>query len=92
MEFNEIIGSIDFTIFLIVGVVMGGIYGQLVKGENFIVSVIIGVVGSVISGFIFDAINILDIGDYADPIIAGTLGAVILLTLNHLIFHPGKKT
>lgn len=81
MEIGEIIGSLDFALFLIVGIVVGGLYGQFIKGANFIQSIVIGVIGSVISGFVFDWLNFMDIGDYADPIIAGSFGAVILLAI-----------
>ena len=81
MEFTEILGSIDFVIFLVVGVILGAIAGQVMKGGSLVQSVIVGTVGSVISGFVFDWLNFMDIGDYADPIIAGTFGAVILLAI-----------
>ena len=81
MEIGEIIGSLDFALFLIVGIVVGGLYGHFIKGANFIQSIVIGVIGSVISGFVFDWLNFMDVGDYADPIIAGTFGAVILLAI-----------
>ena len=41
----------------------------------------VGIVGSLISGFVFDWLNFMDVGDYADPVIAGAFGAVILLAI-----------
>jgi len=92
MEIGEIIRSLDFALFLIVGIVVGGLYGQFIKGVNFIQSIVIGIIGSVISGFVFDWLNFMDIGDYADPIIAGVVGSVILLTLSRVLGATNKKS
>lgn len=91
MEVGEIVASLDFVIFLIVGIVVGGLFGQFVKGANFIQSIVIGVIGSIISGFIFDWLDFMDFGDYADPIIAGVVGSVLLLTLSRAVSRQGKK-
>lgn len=85
MEFLEILGSIDFVIFLVVGAILGVLAGQIMKSGNMIQSIIVGIVGSVISGFVFDWLDFMDIGDYADPIIAGVSGAVILLAISWAI-------
>lgn len=83
MEFIEIVKSIDFVIFLIVGVVAGLFSRQVIKTGGFGLTgnITIGIVGSVISGFVFDWLNFLNVGDIADPVIAGVVGAVILLII-----------
>ena len=81
MEIMEIITSIDFVIFIIVGAVIGGLAGEVMKAKGSILNIVISIVGSVISGFIFDWLNFMDIGDYADPIIAGAVGSVIFLAI-----------
>ncbi|RIK52004.1 MAG: GlsB/YeaQ/YmgE family stress response membrane protein [Chloroflexi bacterium] len=48
-------------------------------------------VGGVLGGFIFDWINILDIGDLLDPLIAGALGAAVLLALAGFV-RPAAPT
>lgn len=93
MEIMEIITSIDFVIFLIVGAVAGLLYGQFMKSKGFglIGNISIGIVGSVISGFIFDWLNFMNVGDIADPIIAGAVGAAILLTIALLFRRDGSN-
>lgn len=94
MEVIEIIKSIDFIIFLIVGAVAGLLAGIIMKGRGFglIGNITISIVGSVISGFVFDWLNFMNIGDIADPIIAGVVGAVILLTIASTLKRPGNNT
>jgi len=92
MEIGEIIRSLDFALFLIVGIVVGGLYGQFIKGANFIQSIVIGVIGSVISGFIFDWLDFMDFGDYLDPIIAGIVGTLLLLALARVLGATNRKS
>lgn len=93
MEIMEIITSIDFVIFLIVGAVVGLLYGQFMKskGIGLIGNITICIVGSVISGFIFDWLNFMNVGDVADPVIAGVVGAVILLTIASMFRRDGSS-
>ena len=81
MEVMEIIRSSDLVIFLVVGVILGALAGQIMKGGSLVQSVLIATVGSLISGFIFDWLDFMDVGDIADPILAGGFGAVILLAV-----------
>jgi len=92
MEIGEIIRSLDFALFLIVGIVVGGLYGQFIKGANFIQSIVIGVIGSVISGFIFDWLDFMDFVDYLDPIIAGIVGTLLLLALARVLGATNRKS
>ena len=75
--------SIDVIVCLVVGAIVGWLAGQIMKGGGFglIGNVVIGMVGSAISGLLFDWINIMDIGDLLDPIIAGAIGAAIVLAI-----------
>lgn len=83
----ELIMSIDFVIWLLVGAVLGVVSGQFMKGGGYgiVGNVAIGVIGSVISGFAFDIVDFMDFGDLADPIIAGVVGATILLAAAALL-------
>lgn len=80
MEFTEILMSIDFVIFLVVGALCGWLATKIVKG-SLVGNLVIGVVGAVIAGFAFDFLNFMDVGDIADPVIAATVGAVNLLAI-----------
>jgi len=86
----EIVQSIDFVIFLVVGIVIGGVSPQLLKRTNLLVNIIVATAGSVISGFIFDWLDFMNFGDVADPVIAGALGAILLLLLTRP-FLPKQK-
>lgn len=83
MDVMEIVNSIDFVIFILVGAIAGLLSGQVIKGGGFGLTgnILIGIAGSVISGFVFDWLNFMNVGDIADPVIAGVVGAVILLAI-----------
>lgn len=86
MEVSEIIKSVDFFIFLIIGAIAGWLAGQIMKGSlSLIWNITIGAAGSVISGFVFDWLNVINVGDVADPVIAGLIGATILLTITKIL-------
>lgn len=90
MEVMEIIVSIDLVIFLVVGAVLGALAGQIMKGGSLLQNIAVGTVGSIISGFVFDWLDFMDVGDIADPAIAGVFGAVILLAIAWAIRGKGK--
>ncbi len=75
--------SIDSVICLITGAILGGLAAQLMKGRGFglIGDIVVGAVGGVIGGLVFDWLDVLHVGDIADPIIAGAVGAIILLAI-----------
>ena len=79
----DFFAGVDVIICLVVGAFAGWMAGPFMKrgGYGLIGNIVIGVVGSVLSGLLFDWINIMDIGDLLDPIIAGALGAGIVLAI-----------
>jgi uncharacterized membrane protein YeaQ/YmgE (transglycosylase-associated protein family) len=85
----DLIGAMDFftsadgVICLVVGIIAGVLAKQFLKGGGLglIGNIVIGAVGAVVGGYLFDVINIIDVGDFEDPIIAGAVGAVILLAI-----------
>lgn len=89
MEIVEIIKSLDIIILLIVGSIVGFFVGQIMKGGSLIGNIVLGMAGSLVSGFVFDWLNFMDVGDIADPVIAGVFGAVILLAIAWAV--RGKK-
>ena len=91
--FTEMLATIDFVIWLLVGVVAGWLAGQVMKGRSYGMTgnIAIGIIGSVVSGFTFDWLNLMDIGDLMDPLIAGVIGAVVLLTLAALFRRAENK-
>jgi uncharacterized membrane protein YeaQ/YmgE (transglycosylase-associated protein family) len=83
----DLVGALDFftspdgIICLIVGAIVGGAAIQLLKGWGIglVGNLVLGAIGGVIGGYAFDVANIIDVGDYADPVIAAIVGAVILV-------------
>jgi uncharacterized membrane protein YeaQ/YmgE (transglycosylase-associated protein family) len=70
---------------LVIGAIAGWLAGQIWKGAGFgtIGNIGVGIVGSVIAGFILP--NILPIGGILGSIISATIGAVIVLFVISLI-------
>lgn len=66
--------------FLIIGTLAGWIAGELYKGSGFglIGNLAVGVVGAVVGGFLFDALNIGAYGLLGSLIMA-VIGAFVLL-------------
>lgn len=89
----DLVGALDFfnspdgIICLIVGALIGGGATQLLKGWHLglIPTVIVGGLAGVLGGYVFDVINVIDVGDYADPIIAAAIGAVVVLGFLRLL-------
>ena len=89
----DFVGALDFftspdgIICLIAGAIVGGLAMQLRKGWGIglVGNIIAGAIGGVISGYVFDTINVIDVGDYADPVIAAIVGAAILVGIVGLL-------
>ena len=65
---------------LLIGAVAGFLAGKIVKGHGFGIpgNVIVGIVGALVSGFLFGNFNLLN-SPLLNEIAGGTIGAVILL-------------
>ncbi len=68
--------------FLLIGVAAGWIAGKIMKGKGFglLGNLIIGVIGALVGGFLFDIIGLEAYGVLASLVMA-TTGAVVLLFL-----------
>jgi uncharacterized membrane protein YeaQ/YmgE (transglycosylase-associated protein family) len=77
---------VNIIFFLLIGMAAGWLAGQLVKGRGFglVENLIIGVIGALIGGFVFGALNV-NVGGLLGQLIAATVGAIILLYLLKLI-------
>lgn len=89
----DFFAGVDVFICLAIGALAGWLAGQFMRGGGYglVANILIGMVGGVLGGFIFDWINILDIGDLLDPLIAGALGAAVLLALAGFV-RPAAPT
>lgn len=72
--------------FLIIGIVAGWLAGNIMKGRGFglIGDLVVGVVGSFIGGYLFNALGLRAYGVIGEIIMA-TSGAIVLLAVIRLI-------
>ena len=76
----------SWILFLLIGLVAGWLAGQIMKGRGFglIGNLVVGVVGAVIGGLIFDGLNIAS-GGILPSLVSALLGAIILLWVVGLV-------
>ena len=74
---------IDLLIWLIVGAAAGWIAGIVVKGAGFgrLGNIIVGILGSVVAGFIFPLLGIGFVPGLIGDVVYAAIGAIILLLI-----------
>jgi uncharacterized membrane protein YeaQ/YmgE (transglycosylase-associated protein family) len=77
----EFIASIDSVICVLVGAIIGGLAGYIMKGLGMLGNIAVGAAGGLIGGLVFDKIDVIDVGDIADPAIAGVAGSAIAMAI-----------
>jgi uncharacterized membrane protein YeaQ/YmgE (transglycosylase-associated protein family) len=72
----------NLILFLLIGLAAGWLAGRLVKrrGSGWVEDLIVGVIGALIGGFVFDLLGV-NLGGLVGELISATVGAVILLYL-----------
>jgi uncharacterized membrane protein YeaQ/YmgE (transglycosylase-associated protein family) len=85
--------SRSFLGWIILGLIAGWLAGKLVRGEGFgcIGDVILGLIGSVIGGWLFTKLGIVHANTFLYSLAAATVGAVILVAIAHLFFGGSKS-
>ena len=75
--------------FLIIGLVAGWLSGRIFSGHGFglIGNLIVGVIGAVIGGFIFDIVGVTAYG-FVGSLVMAVVGAVVFLFLISFIKRP----
>jgi uncharacterized membrane protein YeaQ/YmgE (transglycosylase-associated protein family) len=73
---------------LVIGLIAGWLAGKLARGRGFgcIGDIVLGLIGSVIGGWIFTKLGIVHANTFLFSLAAATLGAVILVSIAHLFF------
>jgi len=73
---------------LVIGLLAGWLAGKVARGRGFgcIGDVLIGLVGSVIGGWIFTKLGIVHANTFLFSLAAATVGAVLLVSIAHLFF------
>jgi uncharacterized membrane protein YeaQ/YmgE (transglycosylase-associated protein family) len=76
----------NIILFLLIGLIAGWLAGKIMKGKGFglVGNLVVGVIGALIGGFVFDAAGIATAG-IIGSLIAALLGALILLWIVGLI-------
>jgi uncharacterized membrane protein YeaQ/YmgE (transglycosylase-associated protein family) len=79
----EFLMSIDSILAMVSGAIIGLLVAQWMKEWSFglIISLLLGLVGGLFGGAAFNMLDVMDIGDYADPIIAGVIGGAVVLVV-----------
>ena len=75
---------------IVIGLIAGWLAGKISRGEGYgcITDIVLGLIGSLLGGWIFVRLGILG-GGFIYSFAAATLGAVILVSVVHLI--AGKR-
>ncbi|MBV9735477.1 MAG: GlsB/YeaQ/YmgE family stress response membrane protein [Acidisphaera sp.] len=83
----------SFIAWIVVGLIAGFIASKIVNkaGEGFVLDIVLGVVGAIVGGFVFNAFG------YSAPngvnlysIFVAVIGAIIVLVVYHAVF--GRRT
>ncbi|HTC66888.1 MAG TPA: GlsB/YeaQ/YmgE family stress response membrane protein [Candidatus Acidoferrum sp.] len=71
---------------IIIGLIAGWLAGKISRGEGYgcITDIVLGLVGSLLGGWIFTRLGLFG-GGFIYSLAAATLGAVILVSIVHLI-------
>ena len=82
----------SFLGWIILGLIAGWLAGKLVRGEGFgcIGDVILGLIGSVIGGWLFTKLGIVHTNTFLFSLAAATVGAVVLVAIAHLFFGSSR--
>lgn len=73
---------------LVIGLLAGWLAGKIARGRGFgcIGDIVLGLIGSVIGGWIFTQLGIVHTNTFLYSLAAATVGAVILVSIAHLFF------
>jgi uncharacterized membrane protein YeaQ/YmgE (transglycosylase-associated protein family) len=77
---------------IFLGLVAGWLAGKLARGRGFgcVGDILIGLIGSVVGGWIFTKLGIVHANTFLYSLAAATVGAVVLVAIAHLFFG-GKE-
>src|SRR5271168_3506144 len=77
---------------IIIGLIAGWLAGKLTRGEGYgcITDIILGLIGSLLGGWIFIKLNIFG-GGFLYSLAAATVGAVILVSIVHLFAGDPRR-
>jgi uncharacterized membrane protein YeaQ/YmgE (transglycosylase-associated protein family) len=73
---------------ILLGLIAGWLAGKIARGRGFgcIGDIVLGLIGSVIGGWLFTKLGIVHANTFLFSLAAATVGAVILVSIAHLFF------
>jgi uncharacterized membrane protein YeaQ/YmgE (transglycosylase-associated protein family) len=78
---------------LLIGLIAGWLAGKIARGRGYgcITDIILGLIGSILGGWIFTKLGIVHENTFLFSLAAATVGAIILVSIVHL-FAGGDKS
>jgi uncharacterized membrane protein YeaQ/YmgE (transglycosylase-associated protein family) len=78
---------------ILIGLLAGWLAGKIARGRGFgcIGDIVLGLIGSVIGGWIFTKLGIVHANTFLFSLAAATLGAVLLVSIAHLFFGGNQQ-
>ncbi|HKM84315.1 MAG TPA: GlsB/YeaQ/YmgE family stress response membrane protein [Candidatus Acidoferrum sp.] len=82
-----------FWEWILIGLIAGWLAGKLGRGRGFgcIGDILLGLIGSVIGGWIFTKLGIVHENAFLLSLAAATVGAVVLVAIGHLFFGGRER-
>jgi uncharacterized membrane protein YeaQ/YmgE (transglycosylase-associated protein family) len=73
---------------IILGLIAGWLAGKIARGRGFgcIGDILLGLVGSVLGGWIFESLGVVHANTFLYSLAVATVGAVVLVSIAHLFF------
>jgi len=83
----------SFLGWIVLGLIAGWLAGKLARGKGFgcIGDVVLGLIGSVVGGWIFTKLGIVRHDTFLISLAAATVGAVVVVSIAHLFFGDSKQ-
>ena len=83
----------SIVVWLFIGLVAGFLASKIVNktGEGMIRDIILGLIGSVVGGFLFHLVGIHRDGSILLSIVVATVGAILVLVIYHKLVHSRRS-
>jgi uncharacterized membrane protein YeaQ/YmgE (transglycosylase-associated protein family) len=78
---------------ILIGLIAGWLAGKLARGRGYgcITDIILGLIGSVVGGWIFTKLGIFHANTFLYSLAAATVGAVVLVSIVHLFVGGNER-
>jgi len=85
---------VSFIAWIVLGLIAGFVASKIVNksGEGLILDIVLGIVGAVIGGYLFQTFGMAGVtGLNIYSILVAVVGAVVFLVLYHALFRRGRR-